>query len=82
MKAIDQPKTQNVRNAWGRYNDVTTQHFQVEEQDVNMQRDNWKGHRHARYQFRREDVGRVITCYSDGTGWNCWEFSIPPMEQP
>lgn len=75
MKKLDEPHNVTARNAWGGYNTVKHQHFQVEECDIGRNRENYLGYRHRDYVLQRSDVGRTINTMWDGTGWCCWSFT-------
>lgn len=74
MRQNGTPNTQNVRNAWGRYSDVTYTRYTVEVSDVGKTWGNYQGHGHASYTFTASDVGRDISKMTDRSAWQCWGF--------
>jgi len=75
MKALTEKVSQTANNAWGRPTYSEHQDFEVELTDAYTTRLHFRGNNHSQYKFRRGDVGKVITVYTDRTGWTCWVFA-------
>jgi len=75
MKRVTDKTRHYAANAQGQYGYSFRQVFEVEESDVNKAKANYRGHKYSDYQFRRGDIGKTITVYTDGTDWTCWSFN-------
>ena len=74
MKRIGKSEAVTAANGLGHDSTAIHSDWQVEESDVGRQRENYGGYRHAVYEFKRSDVGRVIDVMTDGSQWNCWTW--------
>lgn len=59
---------------------MDVERYEIEPNDVGLQRENYLGHRHRTYMFLSSDVSRHIEVTS-APNWTCWSFTTNiPME--
>lgn len=74
MKPTGYSESVTATNGLGHDSTARHTHFEVEQRDVGVTRNNYGGYHHSSYTFKRSDVGRVIDVMTDGTAWTCWHF--------
>ncbi len=74
MKTVSEGKPFSGPNAWGAWTRHVEHDELVETSDVGTTRPHYLGFGHRHHKFLASDVGRVITVYTDASGWTCWAF--------
>lgn len=74
MKQITEKEKHYAANAFGQYGYSFRQKFEIETTDAGRLLGNYRGYKYSEHKFSHSDVGKVITVYTDGTGWDCWTF--------
>ncbi|WP_323016404.1 hypothetical protein [Castellaniella sp.] len=79
MRPVNDAESITLKNAWGGFNPVKRQRFEITAEDIGHTRPHYRGHNYSAYTFTHRDVGKQISCMNennDGTsGWTCWVFA-------